>query len=423
MWPALEKLDKLEELIFRGNSKFSIVVNGNRIISNQEFINWTQKNIVKLNDTVRTEKGLLLFVFFVLENPSSLSAWVANEDENGDVWNSKIRKVNDKFFYNDKILTVTAKSKKQKVLTKKTTETLSSNNMIKSNSSNDFELIGTLINPIKTKFQGVTFQLQAPLIFGIGKLSNKQTVKSPIILLNRKDLNKLDKIMTENDHAEAFGRDYDSYSNSNYQNIDTVLWKIPGDILDIEYLNYRLMDNIGLQVGTYPAWIDNWSGFPDKMIRIFDVLFTATQTNKATDMTKLRFDFTEAESCHVLTNLKTGTTLPMLGTHFYFTYHWDNDYKNKEQLKKHRQKYLDAIVDLQKIGVKALSIREQQHALVFVELHNKPITMSAFIKFLKENKEQMRLALHLKPIDYDDWFDSYITFDTDAFNSNRWNKQ
>lgn len=291
------------------------------------------------------------------------------------------------------------------------------------------------MTPRNTKFQGKPLQLHGPLIFGMGKLSMNQPTKSAVILLKREDLNKLDRIMKANAHKGAFGSDFDSYSTPYYPDIDTVLWKIPGDILDIRGLNACLLDNIGLQVGTDPSWIDAWSEnlSKEEMITIrdntfSDNTFTREDSKKnrisATWLTKLRFDFSDSESCHVLTNLKTGATFPMLGTHFHFTYHWDGDYKEeKENLEEERKDYLDAIVKLQKIGVEALSIRGQQHALVFVELNGEPITMEAFITFLKVNKEKMKFALELDEEHwFEDWFESYVRFDMAAFKINRWHQ-
>jgi hypothetical protein len=321
-----------------------------------------------------------------------------------------------------------------------------------------FDELGVLLQKGSvTQFYGTTFVPSGPLVFGKGRVVEEQPWSSPVILLREVDREVLDEIMKANRHEGAFGGDYAPYRSGDYPEIDTVLWKIPGDILEIDGIDVGILNNIGMHVGTYPMWIDRFvdpKAYPKfEPTTVNGVTFTtqgARWKQGATEMTKLRFDFDNfpvhnrltgrpyrpiSGGCHVLSELTTKQTFPMMGTHFWFSYHWDADYETieeKKNLEVQRDSYRAVIQNLKKIKIEAISVRGQHHALVFVRVEGKSATMPTFVGYIKSNENALREAIEPTLLGstqrkrkqlFDEWYFVYSRFEEEAFDHNKWISQ
>ena len=88
----------------------------------------------------------------------------------------------------------------------------------------------------------IPMKLEQPIYVMLNaKLSKKQASESIVLILSSKDLKTMDTIMTKhNTHSGAFGSDHDTFKNASFPNHDKILWKLPGDIFDIESFDGNL---------------------------------------------------------------------------------------------------------------------------------------------------------------------------------------
>eukprot|EP00966_Prymnesium_polylepis_P300021 6933099-Prymnesium_polylepis.1 len=76
---------------------------------------------------------------------------------------------------------------------------------------------------------------------------------------------------------------------------------------------------------------------------------------------------------------------------------------------------------LSSMGIKALSLRGQQHALVIVSDNHGPMMVQRFVDRLKSDKERIHAALGFDKAIFNEWCRSYVRYNHAAFiASNKW---
>lgn len=437
----------------------------------------------------KNAKAKFLFIYHVLGKGPFGKKYIATRDEHGQVWNSTLEfSIEGKLYYNQRNIRLNPvvddtclleepsrtnlqticmqhknghkvkcnstnsalKELSQKICSKfssvesepesfSNTDQLSSNQASSSgaiatkasdpDAAADLTLISLAGKTIFNTHNGpIEVEFSAPIYLGQNvKLSPKQPKPLNVLVLNKRDLNLMDKIMTKhNTHGGAFGSDYATLSkelNQKYK-LNTVLWKHPKDILFIDSFNTKSLLNLGLSVGTYSALVDTWTlsfthDHPDISYTKDSASIQFTNGDKpATPLTKLRFDFQIGDSAHVLTTYTVA--FPMISTHYYFKYHWDGDYTSKTELRQDRNKYKKVIQELyNQLEITAYSVRGEHHALVFVADKDGVMSISRFVRYLKEHSEELKRILNFKT--FNSWKRNYITYNQAVFEQGKWN--
>lgn len=277
-----------------------------------------------------------------------------------------------------------------------------------------------------TKFLGYSMQFQYPVYVGFNtpQFHKNQDVpqRTVVLLLNTKDRQSLEHIMDITGHEGALGSDYIDNFKSGFGELNSLVWKIPGDLRGIQSALNCLTYNRAQPVGMYPNWVDEdvLNVTTESLRYPFDTssesVRFATNSNNFS-MCKWRFDFADQRGVHVLTD--GTTTFPAINSLFWVKAYWST---KKEELRN----YKNVIKTLAKTcGIIAYSIRGQQHLLVFVseikQDSEEPLTVERFVEKLKDEVFYKKLKKCLGISAFDEWALSYKSFDIAAFEQGKWN--
>lgn len=272
-----------------------------------------------------------------------------------------------------------------------------------------FEQPFTFTKPVYVGFNAPLDARQAP------------TQCTMVLLMAKADFVQLDNVMESHDHQGAFGTDWNDSFESTHPTLDTLLWKIPGDLRHIGSVRHEVTRNRAQPVGLYPNLLDqdtldvtlqsvHYSLKDQGAVRFRDYKHEST----ATALCKWRYDFENGPAVHVLTD--GTTTFPAINSLLWITGYW---HTTPSELQWYRQ----VMRRLKDAGISAYSIRGQQHLLVFIADQHGPFTVAGFVERLKENDFYETLRKALCWDGFDEWVAQYLKFDLTAFVNGQWRSE
>ena len=151
-----------------------------------------------------------------------------------------------------------------------------------------------------TAFLGYSMEFQYPVYVGFNtpQFHKSQDVpqRTVVLLLNKNDRKGLERIMDITGHDGALGRDYVDDFKSGFGELNSLVWKIPGDLRGIESASNALTYNRAQPEGMYPNWVDEdvLDVTTESLFYPFDTssesVRFATNSNNFSMMCKWRFD-------------------------------------------------------------------------------------------------------------------------------------
>jgi hypothetical protein len=212
------------------------------------------------------------------------------------------------------------------------------------------------------------------------KLSKKQFKAQPTLLMHDGDW----KYAQQSTHPGAFGSDHDVYKGTELRGKWIVVWKFPKDLNWIS--GYQPIFNVALPVGAYSFLRDNW----DKDAPTFTHSLLPVD-DEETIVEKLRTDFAEGPSVHLLKNLRTGCEVAMISSQYFI----ESLLRVTKLEKKNVQKMLR---DLYTEGIYAFPCFSQHHAIVFYidKTNEKLLSPTNFGKIIRSGTRGKRIRVILQ---------------------------
>jgi endonuclease/exonuclease/phosphatase family metal-dependent hydrolase len=177
------------------------------------------------------------------------------------------------------------------------------------------------------------------------KLSTEQFKSQPTLLMHDVDW----KYTLKETHPGAFGSDYDVYAGKELPGKWIVVWKFPKDLNWIS--GYEPILDVALPVGAYPFLRDNWD---KKAPRFTHPLLPVDETV----VEKLRTDFADGHSVHLLKNRETGYEVAIMSSQYFIK-------ELRKVTKPEKVNVQKMFKELYAENIYAFSCFSQHHAIVF----------------------------------------------------------